>query len=118
VVVIEDNRDVSEMLTVYLEHAGHEVIQAHDGVEGLDAALRHRPHVLICDIGLPGLDGYAIAQRLRGESGFECCLMIAISGYGDVADRERARIAGFTHHVTKPADPVQLAELISAEQAL
>ena len=113
ILVIEDNHDVAEMLAAYLEHIGHRVIIAHDGHAGLQAALRHRPDVLICDIGLPGVDGYEIAQRLRQESGFHSCLMIAMTGYGDVADRERARKAGFAHHLTKPADPTRVADLIA-----
>jgi two-component system, sensor histidine kinase len=113
ILVIEDNRDVALMMKTYLEHVGHRVLIAHDGYAGLEAALRHRPDVLICDIGLPGVDGYEIAQRLRGESGFQSCLMIAITGYGDTADRERARRAGFAHHLTKPADPTRVANLIA-----
>jgi CheY-like chemotaxis protein len=114
VLIIEDNLDVSEMLATYLQQIGHHVILAHDGHAGLEAALRHRPDVLICDIGLPGLDGYAIAARLRKEPDFNSCVMIAVTGYGDFADRERARRAGFVHHLTKPADPVNVAELIAS----
>ena len=113
ILVIEDNHDVAEMLAAYLEHIGHRVIIAHDGFAGLEAALRHRPQVLICDIGLPGVDGYEIAKRLRQESAFHSCLMIAMTGYGDVADREKTRQAGFTHHLTKPADPTRVADLIA-----
>jgi CheY-like chemotaxis protein len=113
VLLVEDNPDVAEMLAAYLQELGHEVIQAHDGRAGLDAALRHRPEVIVCDIGLPGLDGYEIARRVREASGPQPCVLIAVSGYGDSTDRERARMAGFDHHLTKPADPVQLADLIA-----
>lgn len=114
VLVIEDNHDVAETLAAYLEQIGHQVVVAHDGPAGLEAALRHRPKVLICDIGLPGLDGYEIAARLRQEAAFQSCLMIALTGYGDVEDRKRARRAGFAHHFTKPADPVRVANLVAA----
>jgi signal transduction histidine kinase len=113
VLVIEDNHDVADMLGKYLELIGHEVIVAHDGYAGLEAAWRHKPHVLICDIGLPGVDGYEIAARLRSDPEFSACLMIAVTGYGEVADRERARSAGYAHHFTKPADPSVIAELIA-----
>ena len=113
VLVIEDNQDAAEVLATYLGHLGHEVIVVHDGHAGLEAAFRHRPDVLICDIGLPGVDGYEIARRLRSESDFDACLMIAVTGYGDIADRERTRAAGFLHHLTKPADPTRVADLIA-----
>ena len=114
VLVVEDNPDVAQMLATYLEHLGHRVVVAYDGHAGLEAALRHRPHVLICDIGLPGLDGYQIAARLRSTTGFESCVMIAMTGYGEPADRERAHRAGFAHHLTKPADPMRVADLIGS----
>ncbi len=113
ILVIEDNHDVAEMLAAYLQQMGHRVLIAHDGNAGLEAALHHYPDVLICDVGLPGVDGYAIARRLRQEDAFRSCLMIAITGYGEIADRERARKAGFAHHLTKPADPTQVADLIA-----
>jgi signal transduction histidine kinase/ActR/RegA family two-component response regulator len=113
VLLVEDNPDVAEMLAAYLQQLGHEVIRAHDGRAGLDAALRHRPEVIVCDIGLPGLDGYEIARRVREASGPQPGVLIAVSGYGDSTDRERARMAGFDYHLTKPADPVQLADLIA-----
>jgi len=83
-----------------------------DGPTGLDAALQHQPDVIVCDIGLPGLDGYEIARTLR-QAPHPTTLLIAVSGYGESGDREKARIAGFSHHITKPADPVALADLIA-----
>jgi two-component system, sensor histidine kinase len=113
VLVIDDNVDVVDMLAEYLQQIGHAVIQAHDGRAGLDAAIRHQPEVIVCDLGLPGLDGYAVARSLREMPQFRSSLLIAVSGYGDSADREKARAAGFSHHVTKPADPAGLADLIA-----
>jgi signal transduction histidine kinase/ActR/RegA family two-component response regulator len=112
VLLVEDNPDVAEMLAAYLQQLGHDVMQAHDGRAGLDAAMRYRPEVIVCDIGLPGLDGYEIARRVRERPDLQSSVLIAVSGYGDSTDRERARTAGFDHHLTKPADPVQLADLI------
>jgi two-component system, sensor histidine kinase len=113
VLVIEDNVDVADMLSEYLQQIGHAVIQAHDGRAGLDAAIRHQPEVIVCDLGLPGLDGYEIARSLRQMPQFRSSLLIAVSGYGDRVDRDKARTAGFSHHMTKPADPAELADLIA-----
>jgi signal transduction histidine kinase/CheY-like chemotaxis protein len=113
VLLVEDNPDVTDMLAEYLRQLGHEVICADDGDAGLDAAMTHHPEVIVCDIGLPGLDGYELARRLRTHPDLRSCLMIAVSGYGDAADREKSRAAGFAHHVTKPADPTALADLIT-----
>jgi two-component system, sensor histidine kinase len=116
IVIIEDNVDSAEMLAQYLQIAGHDVLVAYDGHAGLQAAARHRPDVIICDIGLPGLDGYSVARHIRSDPTFERCLLIAITGYGDVADRERTRLAGFAHHLTKPADPLRVGRLIASHQ--
>ena len=114
VLIIEDNRDAAEMLATYLEMIGHEVSVAGDGPAGVAAARRHRPCVVVCDIGLPGMDGYQVVRTLRAEPGFDRCLFIAVTGYGDPADRQRAIEAGFAHHLTKPGDPVELARLVAA----
>jgi CheY-like chemotaxis protein len=113
VLVIDDNLDVTDMLAVYLQQIGHDVIRAHDGQSGLDAATREAPDVIVCDIGLPGLDGYEVARRLREVPHLRSSLLIAVSGYGEAAHREKARAAGFSHYITKPADPVALADLIA-----
>jgi len=113
VLVIDDNVDVAEMLAEYLQQIGHAVVQAHDGPAGLEAAMRHQPEVIVCDLGLPGLDGYEVARSLRDMPKLRSSLLIAVSGYGDAADREKARAAGFAHHITKPADPAELAHLIA-----
>jgi signal transduction histidine kinase/CheY-like chemotaxis protein len=113
VLVIDDNRDVAAMLAAYLAQIGHIVYQAHDGRTGLDAAVRHQPEVIVCDLGLPGLDGYEIARTLCAIPHRQSPVLIAVSGYGESNDREKARTAGFAHHLTKPADPRELADLIA-----
>jgi CheY-like chemotaxis protein len=113
VLVIDDNVDVAEMLVAFLQQIGHDVIQAHDGRTGVDAALKHQPEVVVCDLGLPGVDGYEVARTLREVPHLRSTVLIAVSGYGESADREKARRAGFSHHITKPADPVALADLIA-----
>jgi CheY-like chemotaxis protein len=117
VLVIEDNADVAEMLAVFLSQLGHRVMVASDGRTGLEAALRNRPDVVVCDIGLPGLNGFEIASRLRADAAFAHCLLIALTGYGDVSDRRRSHEAGFAYHLTKPADPMQVAQLIAGADA-
>ena len=117
VVIIEDNADAAEALLVYLQRLGHDVAVARDGRAGLDAVRRHRPHVVICDIGLPELDGYEVARRLLAQEQPQQCLLIAVTGYGDVVDRARTRAAGFSHHLTKPADPEALARLVEGSDA-
>ena len=101
------------MLATYLQHIGHHVIQAHDGRGGLDAAVQHEPDVIVCDLGLPGMNGYEVARRLREMPQLRSALLIAVSGYGDAADRNRSSSAGFSHHLTKPADPLEVASLIA-----
>jgi PAS domain S-box-containing protein len=112
VLIIEDNDDARQMLRHLLDHAGHEVHEAAEGVDGLARALALRPDAVIVDIGLPGLDGYSIARRLR-ETGPPGVLLVAISGYGQDGDRLRSREAGFDAHLTKPVDPQTLDALLA-----
>jgi two-component system, sensor histidine kinase len=114
ILIIEDNRDAADMLATYLRFAGHDVRVALDGPSGLRVAFEMVPTVVLCDIGLPGMDGYQVAQCIRAAPALSQCVLIAVTGYGEVASRERARLAGFTHHLTKPTDPTLLAELIAS----
>jgi CheY-like chemotaxis protein len=85
----------------------------HDGLEAIDAALDHRPHVILLDIGLPRLDGYQVAQRLRSDDRLKDVRIIAVSGYGQDSDRDRSRAAGMDHHLTKPVDIDDLIALLA-----
>jgi signal transduction histidine kinase/CheY-like chemotaxis protein len=114
VLVVEDNADAREMLRVSLELEGHRVEAADDGLQGVEMALSGRPDVMLVDIGLPGLDGYGVAARVRAALGREVVL-IALTGYGQPDDRERTRHAGFDAHVVKPVDPDTLARLLAEE---
>ncbi len=113
VLIIEDNLDSAELLTIYLESQGHHVVVAHDGPAGVAAAQQHLPQSVVCDIGLPGLNGYEVVQSLRSYPPLASCQFIALTGYGDVLDRERSRRAGFHRHLTKPLNPQELAQLIA-----
>jgi len=102
VLVVEDEKDVREMLRVLLESEGHEVSIAGSGTEGLAKFGSFRPDVALVDIGLPGMDGYEVARQARSLPGGSRFKLIAITGYGQDKDRQRARDAGFDLHVTKP----------------
>jgi CheY-like chemotaxis protein len=112
VLVIEDNRAAAETLQVLLECLGHEVLVAYTGGEGVRAALKWHPDVVLSDIGLPGLDGWGVARALRRDPATAGARLIAVTGYGTEADRQRSREAGFDHHLTKPCDPCYLGRLL------
>ncbi|HET9599218.1 MAG TPA: MASE1 domain-containing protein [Anaeromyxobacteraceae bacterium] len=111
VLVIEDNVDGAEMLRESLELALHEVAVAHSGEEGLAKARVFRPEVVVCDVGLPGLDGYEVARRIRADPALSPAL-IAVTGYALPEDRARAREAGFDLHLAKPFDLAVLEDLV------
>jgi signal transduction histidine kinase len=113
ILVADDNRDSAESLGMLLELAGHQVRLAYDGQEALDAAGEFLPEVLLLDIGLPRMDGYQVAARLRQDSRHDGMLLVAVTGYGTESDRDRGRAAGFDHHLVKPVDPVALRDLIA-----
>jgi CheY-like chemotaxis protein len=110
--VVEDNVDARRTLRALLEALGHEVDEAGDGEAGIAAALERRPHLVFVDIGLPRVDGYEVARRLRA-AGLEGRL-VALTGYGRDDDVERAREAGFDEHLLKPASLEQLRAAIEA----
>jgi signal transduction histidine kinase/ActR/RegA family two-component response regulator len=112
VLIVEDNADAREMLGTALSSAGHEVREAESGAAALDAAATFRPDVGLIDIGLPGVDGYEVARRLRATDGGKGMLLVALTGYGQPEDRRRASAAGFDAHLTKPVLPEQLAKVL------
>ncbi len=108
ILVVEDNRDSAESLRLLLEICGHEVALAYTGPEGVEAARAGRPDVVLCDIGLPGMDGFSVASTLRQSPETAATLLIAVTGYGRDEDRRRALEAGFDVHLVKPVDPERL----------
>jgi PAS domain S-box-containing protein len=112
ILVVEDNRDAAESLRLLLEMCRHEVAVAYTGTDGVEAARRFHPQVVLCDLGLPGLSGYEVARTLRREPATAQVRMICVSGYGQEQDRRRAREAGFDAHVVKPVDPEVLQQLL------
>ena len=112
VLVVEDNPDSRKSLALLLTLSGFEVHAAADGPAGLSEALAWRPDAVVSDIGMPGLDGWALAEKLRAQMG-TAVLLIALTGYGAPGDVERSFRAGFDAHLTKPADPTKLQELLA-----
>jgi PAS domain S-box-containing protein len=108
VLIVEDNDDAREAVRLLLETAGHEVHEANDGRAGLQAALDTRPEVAIVDLGLPGIDGFELARRLRATAAGARIRLVALTGYGQPEDRARAAEAGFDAHLVKPVDERRL----------
>ena len=114
VLVVDDNRDSADMLEALLTMFGHDVHTAYDGPSALAAATKYGPDVVLLDIGLPGMNGYDVAERLRNSPRFRRTTLIAFTGYGQEEDRQRARDAGFDDYLVKPVDPTTLAKIIAA----
>ena len=114
ILVVDDNLDALHTLAALLESAGHEVAIAHDGVRAIELARSRRPEVLVLDIGLPDMDGYALARHLRALPELRSPLLVALTGYGQARDLERSREAGFQHHLVKPADLPRLEAILTA----
>jgi len=111
---VKDNADAAETLRRLLELSGHRVRVAHDGVAGLDALLSGPTQVALVDVGLPRMDGYELARRLRATvDGRTRPFMVAVTGYGLPEDRARALAAGFDEHLTKPIDAAALARVLA-----
>lgn len=102
--VVDDNVDAAQSLAILLETVGHAVHTAYDGQAALAAAAQHRPQVVFLDLGLPTLDGCEVASRLRAMPAVANATLVAITGYGQEADRRRTHEAGFDHHLVKPVD--------------
>ncbi|HYD42107.1 MAG TPA: PAS domain S-box protein [Anaeromyxobacter sp.] len=114
ILVIEDNLDAGETLVDILEMAGNRAQVARDGRSGIELAHALRPDVVLCDIGLPDIDGFEVARTLRADAALERTQLVALSGYAQAEDRERGRAAGFDAHLAKPPDIDQLLQLLRA----
>jgi CheY-like chemotaxis protein/two-component sensor histidine kinase len=113
VLVADDNVDAGESLAMLLQLDGHEVELATNGTDALQSFERMRPDIAILDIGMPGLSGYEVAQRIRAN-GHKDVVLIAVTGWGQDADKARAAQAGFDHHFTKPVEPAALSALLGS----
>jgi CheY-like chemotaxis protein len=117
ILVVDDNVDSAESMGLYLDLLGHRTRTAHDGLEALAAADSFLPDVLLLDVGLPRMSGHDVARSVRARPWGSRVLLIAMSGWGQPADRRRSREAGFDHHLTKPVDLVGLTRLLAATPA-
>jgi PAS domain S-box-containing protein len=114
ILVVDDNRDIAESLALLLESEGHQVLTAFDGISALEISHTERPDIILMDIGLPGLDGYAVAQALRQSHELDRTLLIALTGYGQPDDRKKSSASGFDEHLVKPVDIELLRKLLAS----
>jgi CheY-like chemotaxis protein len=114
VLVVDDNRDAAHSLATLLRLHGHDVRVAHDGPTALATAATHRPEAVFLDIGMPGMDGYEVARRLRAQPGLEATVLAALTGWGQQEDRRRTSEAGFHHHFLKPPEPRAVLTLLDS----
>ncbi len=113
VLVVDDNKDAALSLAILLQMVGYEVVMAHDGVEAVERATAFRPDVALLDIGLPKLNGYEVAERIRSQPWGKQVFLIATTGWGQDEDRRRSQVAGFDQHLVKPVDPAALQQLLT-----
>jgi two-component system CheB/CheR fusion protein len=118
VLIIEDNEDAAQSLRDVLELSGHAVEVAPDGPTGLDRARSFQPEFVFCDIGLPGMDGFAVARAFGEDGALQGAYLVALSGYALPEDQERATAAGFRRHLAKPPDLEDIEELLRGRPAL
>jgi len=111
--VVDDSPDVADMLTIVLRQAGYEVETAYSAPQALMAAFARRFDVIVSDIGMPGMDGYELARRLRELPEYRATPMVAVTGFASYDDRERSLGEGFTAHMSKPVDPATLTRVLS-----
>ena len=112
ILVADDNRDAADSLAMVLRLAGHSVWSVYDGASALDTAVECRPHVVLNDIGMPGMNGLEVARRLREHPVTRNSVLVAVTGYANAEDHDRSRSAGFDHHLVKPVDFDSLQELL------
>jgi signal transduction histidine kinase/CheY-like chemotaxis protein len=113
ILVVDDNRDAAESLAVVLDMFGHEVFVGHSGADALELGARERPDAVILDIGMPDMTGYEAARRIRREAWGRHVFLLAVTGWGQADDKEKARLSGFDWHLTKPVDPDQVELLLA-----
>jgi CheY-like chemotaxis protein len=113
ILVVDDNVDSAESLSLLLQMEDHVVRVAHSGPAAVETALAFRPEVLLLDLGLPQMDGYEVARRLREQGELRGMVVVAVTGYGEESDRQRSRQAGFDFHLVKPVDWGKLERILT-----
>jgi CheY-like chemotaxis protein len=117
ILVVDDNVDAADSIAILLSMEGHQTQTVNNAHDALIAATEFRPDVVLLDIGLPEMDGYEVARRLRSENAIENLRLVAVTGYGQPADRARAQAAGFDKHLVKPVEPAALNEFLRTVQS-
>ena len=117
VLIVDDNEDAANSLALILELGGHETASVYTAMDALQRAAAFRPEVVLLDIGLPGMDGYEVAQKMRELPGLRDIRLVAVTGYGRSDDRIRARDAGFDDHLTKPVEYAVLERTLAGLRA-
>lgn len=113
ILVVDDNVDSATTMSLFLEICGYGTRVAHDGLEAVRAADEYRPDVIVMDIGMPGMSGHDAARAIRKQPWAAETLLIALSGWGQEADKQRSRDAGFNHHLVKPVDHAVLTGILN-----
>jgi CheY-like chemotaxis protein len=113
VLVVDDNVDTAQTLAMLLKTSGHDVRTAHTGPNALEATLDYQPNVVLLDIGLPGLNGYEVAKRIRQQPVLHNIVLVAMTGYGQETDRQLSQESGFDHHLVKPADFGKVQQILA-----
>jgi CheY-like chemotaxis protein len=113
ILIVDDNRDAATSLGMLLQLGGCETEMAFDGLSAIEVGASFRPDVILMDIGLPGIDGFEAAQRIRSEPWGKQVMLIAVTGWAQAEDRERSRQAGFDAHLVKPVDHAALMKLLA-----
>jgi DNA-binding response OmpR family regulator len=114
ILVVDDNQDAANSLSALLQVLGHEVRTAYDGAGGAEAAREFDPDVVLLDIALPKLNGYEVARRIRATHRGKGAVLIALTGFGQASDKQRALDAGFDHYLVKPVEPEALLRLLGS----
>ena len=112
VLIVDDNRDSADSLSMLLQITGNKTFVAHDGLEAIETAEQQRPDVMLLDIGLPRLDGHEVCRRIREQPWGRDIIMIALTGWGQEDDRRKSEEAGFNGHLVKPVDYDELLGLL------
>jgi CheY-like chemotaxis protein/anti-sigma regulatory factor (Ser/Thr protein kinase) len=113
VLVVDDNKSAASMMSMVIKLLGHDVRTAHDGLEAVELAGDFLPQIVLMDLGMPKLNGYEAARRIRNQSWGRNMILVALTGWGQEEDKQRTREAGFDHHLIKPVEPAELRRILA-----
>ena len=114
VLIVDDNVDAAQLMGMLLEESGHDVRKVYDGLAALEVFAKYRPNVVLLDIGLPGIDGFEVATRMRENPDISGVVLIALTGYGRDTDKQRSLNAGFDYFLVKPTNFKKVLQIIAS----